>query len=156
VVLLPISLLLLACPDEISSAGGDKLHPDDISCGVNHCVPYDAGCELLRCEARDITMMVRDDGVRTAFVYKYLSFVTRFLRVSSSQITIYYPGQRPSLALSLSEYFFFPRCRSSARYPHGSLSTPPLRQNTSFNNRDDDFGHRWQVREHLSLGPTQE
>jgi hypothetical protein len=40
-----------------SSAGGDKLHPDDISSGDNHRVPYDDECKISLCQAQVITLM---------------------------------------------------------------------------------------------------
>jgi hypothetical protein len=57
VVLLTISLLLPAAPDDTSSAGGDKLHSDDISSGDNHRVPYDDECKISLCRVQVINLM---------------------------------------------------------------------------------------------------
>jgi hypothetical protein len=57
VVLLTISLLLPAAPDDTSSTGGDKLHPDDVSSGDNHRVSYDAECKISLCRVQVITLM---------------------------------------------------------------------------------------------------
>jgi hypothetical protein len=63
VVLLTISLLLpCSCsraPDETSSAGGDKLHPDDISSGDKHRLPYNAttACSIIL-TARNISFIL--------------------------------------------------------------------------------------------------
>jgi hypothetical protein len=57
VVLLTISLLLPAAADDTSSAGGDKLHSDDISSGDNHRVPYDDECKISLCRVQVITLI---------------------------------------------------------------------------------------------------
>jgi hypothetical protein len=133
VVLLTISLLLAAATDDTSSAGGDKLHQDDVSSGDNYRVPYDAECKISQCRVQVITLM--GSKMTGSRIGRPLYIITFLCRSPSSSLIISDHNilppdcQKPSLALSLSGYFSqFTRCLSSTKYPHGPMSTPPLRQ----------------------------